>query len=518
MEERAEKQKVLIVDDAPENIHVLMETLKDTYTIIAAVRGDKALKLAEADPLPDIILLDVMMPDMDGYEVCTRLKSNEKTHDIPVVFITALTAENNEYRGLELGAVDYITKPFSPDLVRARIRNHLELKWHRDHLEKLVKERTRELELTQEATIESMGTLAEFRDPETGGHIKRTQHYLSALAEQLKNHPRFREFFQEKTEHLLYISAPLHDIGKVAIPDSILMKPGKLTEEEFEIMKKHTLYGRDAIRATSGKLGKRETFLHIAEEIAHTHHEKWDGTGYPQGLKGEAIPISGRLMALADVYDALISKRVYKPPFSHEKAFSIILEGSGTHFDPDVVDAFRHIESSFRQIAFKFADFEEERKNLMPSTPDEPVESLLQEKTANEVRSHTFTEKLPGIDIEGGFRRVGGNRTLFYNLLEDFYRDYKDTTAMIKEALRNEDSKLAERTAHTIRGLAGNLSADELMSAAAILEENIKKGHFESIDDMLNAFDNELMVVMHSIDKMMNLKSSERGIHGERSQ
>jgi len=218
--------------------------------------------------------------------------------------------------------------------------------------------------------IESLATLAEYRDPETGGHIKRTQNYVKALAQHLKDHPRFRNELNDETIELLYISAPLHDVGKVGIRDHILMKPGKLTDEEFEIMKKHSKLGHDALHITEQKLG-RSSFLRYAREIAFTHQEKWDGSGYPQGLKGDKVPISGRLMALADVNDALISKRVYKPPCPHEKAVSIIMEGKGTHFDPDVVDAFIKLESTFRNIALTFADFEEERQMLEGGKPIE---------------------------------------------------------------------------------------------------------------------------------------------------
>jgi putative two-component system response regulator len=274
-----------------------------------------------------------------------------------------MTDEGDEQKGLDLGAVDYITKPFQPGLVKARVRNQLELKRHRDHLEVLVKERTAELELTQEVTIESMATLAEYRDPETGGHIKRTQRYVKALAERLMDNPKFSDVLNNKTIEMLYKSAPLHDIGKVGVQDSILLKPGKLTDEEFDEMKKHTTFGKDAIHAAGERLGP-ESFLKYAEEIAYTHQEKWDGSGYPQGLKGEEIPLSGRLMAVADVYDALISKRVYKPPFPHKKAVAIIEEGKGQHFDPDMTDAFLDLEEEFRQIAIEFADFEEEREAL----------------------------------------------------------------------------------------------------------------------------------------------------------
>jgi putative two-component system response regulator len=315
-----------------------------------------------------VILLDIMMPDMDGYEVCRQLKAVASTQHIPVIFLTAMADAEDEAQGLSLGAVDYITKPINPELVRARVRNHLELKQYRDSLEELVKERTRELQLTQAVMIESLATLAEYRDPETGGHIKRTQNYVKALAVHLKDHPRFRDLLDEEAIELLYLSAPLHDVGKVGVRDSILLKPGRLDDEEFELMKQHTLFGEEALRLTEQKLG-RSTFLRHAREVAGSHQEKWDGSGYPRGLKGDAIPLSGRLMALADVYDALISKRVYKPPMPHDEAVRIILDGKGRHFDPDVVDAFTELQAVFRNIALTYADFDEEREMLGAGMP-----------------------------------------------------------------------------------------------------------------------------------------------------
>lgn len=354
--------KVMIVDDVETNIDILLNALEDDYIISVATDGQTALEDI-SENMPDLILLDVMMPDMDGYEVCRRLKAHEKTRKIAVIFLTALSDEQNEAKGLMLGAVDYITKPFNPELVRARVKNHLQLKLYRDHLEKLVAERTRDLELTQEAVIESMGTLAEYRDPETGGHIRRTQHYIKVLCEKLRYHPKFSNYLDDPTIDLICKSAPLHDIGKVGVRDSILLKPGKLSDPEFEEMKKHTINGKEAICASTKRLGAN-SFLDIAKEIAFSHHEKWDGTGYPERLKGEAIPISGRIMAVVDIYDALISKRVYKLPYSHEKAKAIMLEGKGGHFDPDIIDAFMEIDHQFHRIALEFADFDEERENL----------------------------------------------------------------------------------------------------------------------------------------------------------
>lgn len=363
--EKALHHSVLVVDDTEANIDILVESLGDDYDVRVATDGEGALEQVREEP-PDLILLDIMMPGIDGYEVCRQLKSEPGTAAIPVIFLTAMTDAHDEARGLRLGAIDYITKPFNPHLVKARVRNHIDLKRYRDHLEELVQERTRDLALLQEATIESLATLAEYRDPETGGHIKRTKNYMRILATQLRDHPRFRDVLDDDTIELFYRSAPLHDIGKVGVPDAILLKQGKLTEEEFEEMKKHTIYGRDAILTAEKRIGK-ESFLRHAREIAEAHQEKWDGSGYPHGLKGEEIPLAGRLMAVADVYDALISKRVYKAPFTHSKAVQIIREGRGTHFDPDIVDAFLVQEEVFRKTALQFADFEEERQALAPT-------------------------------------------------------------------------------------------------------------------------------------------------------
>ncbi len=371
MDEDLTRQRILIVDDTPENIDVLADVLSD-YKKSVATNGEKALKIVASKNRPDLILLDIMMPGMDGYEVIKILKADEKTRKIPVIFLTAMTAEGDETKGLELGAVDYITKPISAPVVRARVKTHLTLKLAQEFLEnqneileQKVQERTKELALTQDAIIFSMAVMAEYRDPETGGHIKRTQSYVRALAEHLKGKGKFTDFLDDKTIELLFKSAPLHDIGKVGVPDSILLKPGKLTDEEFEEMKKHTTYGRDAIVAAEKKLGGTSSFLFLAREIAYGHQEKWDGSGYPEGVKGVEIPISARLMAVADVYDALISKRVYKPPFPHSRAVAIISEGKGNHFDPDMTDAFLEIQEEFREIALEFADHDEERATLL---------------------------------------------------------------------------------------------------------------------------------------------------------
>ncbi len=358
-----DKRVVLVVDDTAENIDVLVGTLQNQYRIKAALNGKKALEIARGEDPPDIILLDIMMPGMDGYQVAQALKDDPKTANIPIIFVTAMDEMENEKKGFESGAVDYILKPVSPPIVRARVNTHLELKMHRDHLEEMIHLRTKELELTREVTISSLASLAETRDNETGGHIRRTQFYVKILAETLQSNPAFSPFLDDTTVGLLYKSAPLHDVGKVGVPDAILLKPGKLNDDEFEVMKKHTEFGRDTILRAEEGMGHEHVsgFLRFAREIAYSHHEKWDGTGYPLGLKGREIPLPGRIMAVADVYDALISRRVYKPPFSHAKARGIILEGSGAHFDPDIIDAFMAREEGFRQIALEFADHEEER-------------------------------------------------------------------------------------------------------------------------------------------------------------
>lgn len=272
--------------------------------------------------------------------------------------------------GFELGAVDYITKPFEPQEVIARVRNHLTLKLAMDRLEnqnevleEMVLERTRQLQLTQDVTINSLSSLAETRDNETGNHILRTQKYVEILCRQLSEKSKFRDVLNPGTIDLIMKSAPLHDMGKVGIPDSILHKPGKLSEQEFNTMKKHTVYGFEALNKAEKQLGTN-TFLRHAKMLACSHHEKWDGSGYPEELKEDDIPLEGRIMAIADVYDALICKRVYKPPFSHTRAVEIILEGRGSHFDPDITDAFASKSEEFRQTALQLAEHPEEIDTL----------------------------------------------------------------------------------------------------------------------------------------------------------
>jgi putative two-component system response regulator len=358
-----DKATVLVVDDTPDNLSLMSALLKNSYKVKVANHGDKALRIAASATPPDVILLDVMMPDIDGYEVCRRLQANPRTRDIPVIFLTARSEVEDEQKGLALGAVDYITKPISPPILMARVATQLSLKAsadflrsQNDFLEAEVARRTSELEAIQDVTILAMASLAETRDSETGKHLLRTQRYVKALAEKLRLHPRFSDFLTDQNIKLLFKSAPLHDIGKVGIPDRILLKPGRYEPQELAIMKNHTLLGRDAIQLAEDWLGKPVEFLTIAKEIALCHQERWDGSGYPGALAGDAIPASARLMAVADVYDALISRRVYKDRMTHEQATQIIVEGRGSHFDPDVVDAFVDIAEEFRSIAQRYPD------------------------------------------------------------------------------------------------------------------------------------------------------------------
>lgn len=358
------KEKVLIVDDIPENLMILMNILKEQYTVIAATNGEKALELARNEPLPDIILLDIVMPDLDGYEVCRRLQKNVLTRDIPIIFITAKTESDDEAKGLELGAVDYIGKPIVPAIVKARIRNHLELKRHRNHLEELVDQRTHQLKKAKEAVIEAMGMVAEHRDPETGAHISRTKRYVNLLAAELSKLPKYTKILTPHIVELLTHAAPLHDLGKIAIPDSVLLKTGKFTEEEWEIMQTHAKIGEETINLAETRFNDNE-ILSIAKEIAGSHHEWWNGSGYPRGLSGEEIPLCGRIMAVADVYDAIISRRVYKKPMPHKYAVEHIVNEKESHFDPEVVQAFLNVADSFLETALKFADNNEQRDILL---------------------------------------------------------------------------------------------------------------------------------------------------------
>ena len=388
------KHTVLVVDDTPENLTVLGELLQPRYRVRVANSGRRALQVAASEPRPDLILLDVMMPEMDGYAVLKELRSNPGTRDIPVIFVTAMDADADEEHGLELGAVDYIAKPIRPAIVLARVNAHMELKQARDwlknqntFLESEIARRMRDNQLMQDVSIRALASLAEARDMETGQHIRRTQAYVEVLVAQLRPHPRFAPYLSDAMAHMVGKAAPLHDIGKVGIPDSILLKPARLSVDEFTIMKTHSAIGGDAIDlAMRGELSDADfqilqnhchlgsnalesavrdfesaplAFLAVAKEIAMWHHEKWNGTGYPDGLAGDDIPIPARLMALADVFDALASRRVYKEAMPFDAAVALITEGRGQHFDPDVVEAFLDRLDTFRDILQRYADTDE---------------------------------------------------------------------------------------------------------------------------------------------------------------
>ena len=357
------KATVLVIDDTPDNLSLMSALLTDRYRVKVASDGATGLKIAMGENPPDLILLDVMMPAPDGHEVCRQLKANPATQAIPVIFLTGTTDTADVQKGLTLGAADFISKPVNPPIVLARVATQLALKasaeFLRDkngYLEQEVARRIAEVSAAQDVTILAMTSLAETRDSDTGNHIRRTQHYIQALAKHLQNHPRFAGDLSDRAIALLFKSAPLHDIGKVGIPDRILLKPSSLTPEEFEIMKTHTTLGFEAIEQAESALGTPVEFLRIAKEITLSHQEKWDGSGYPQGLAGDAIPVAARLMAVADVYDALISQRVYKDALPHDRAVQIVFQGRGAHFDPDMVDAFIEIQHEFAAIAARFID------------------------------------------------------------------------------------------------------------------------------------------------------------------
>jgi len=313
--------------------------------------------------LPDLILIDGDLPGDQSDRLCLALKHHPSTQRVPVIWLSRRSSTQDQIRGFACGATDYIASTVPPELLRARVQAQLVRHGGSDVLsdinqllEQTVLRSTQELATIQHVTLAALTALAETRDNETGNHIQRTQHYVRALALQLQNHPRFASFLTASTIEMLFRSAPLHDIGKVGIPDRILLKPGRFEPEEMAIMKTHTTLGRDVIEQAERLIGAKVGFLTIAKEIAYSHQEKWDGSGYPAGLAGEAIPVSARLMALADVYDAIISRRVYKEGMSHASAVHIITQGRGQHFDPDIVDAFLAILDEFQDIAARYAD------------------------------------------------------------------------------------------------------------------------------------------------------------------
>jgi putative two-component system response regulator len=357
-------EHLLIVDDVPANLNVLSEVLHHAgYQVQAATNGRAALRYAALKPRPALILLDVMMPGMDGYQVLAELRNNPETREIPVIFVTALDNHQDEEKGFRHGVADYIVKPIKPDVVLARVRSQLlarqAMDWQRDKsaaLEAEVARRVEENELIQTVSIRALAHLAETRDPETGNHILRTQNYVRLLASRLQNHPNFSPTIDELFVKMVAQSAPLHDIGKVGIPDSILLKPGKLDADEWAIMKTHTRMGSDAIELAERDIEKPVEFLALAKEVARWHHERWDGDGYPDQLAGESIPFSARLMALADVFDALVSTRVYKEAATYEEAREIIAAERGRQFDPEMTEAFLSCFAEFVAIAESHQD------------------------------------------------------------------------------------------------------------------------------------------------------------------
>lgn len=366
----ADKADILVVDDQPGNLQFLVEFLSNDYAVHPFVNAQGLWAYLNAGRPVDLILLDVVMPEPDGLQTCRLLRTRRELDDIPIVFLTSLNTSADEEAGLAVGAVDYIHKPFSVPVVRARVHHHIMLgramRIIQDTnalLEERVNKRTaevklksEELERTQQATIQALAALMEARDNETGHHIHRTQHYMREIALAASAHPDFRGKLDQRTIQTLFQSAALHDIGKVAIPDAILLKPGRLSEAEFDIMKTHAVHGRDAIANAERFLGSDDSFLACARDIAFCHHERWNGSGYPQGLQGERIPLAARLMAIADVYDALISARPYKRGMSHLQAVELMRKGRGTDFDPRLIDVFEQIHPRFEEIAHKFAD------------------------------------------------------------------------------------------------------------------------------------------------------------------
>lgn len=361
MTNTVEFAKVLIVDDTEFNIDVILGALEESYDVRVAMSGKEALSLVDLDP-PDIILLDISMPEMDGFEVCEKLKMLPHAKQIPVIFISANSHLESKIRAFSVGGVDYIVKPFDILEIRSRIQNQLELKFSREllsnenhNLDKLVRLKTREVMQMRSAIIQTLASLAETRDDDTGKHIIRTQHYVKIMLDYLLEQDETDDYLTYELAEQIVLATPLHDIGKIGIPDSILLKPGPLTPEEFNIMKQHTILGKNAMEVARSATEQND-FFEVAINIAHFHHEHWDGSGYPEGLSHEQIPLSARLVALADVYDALISKRVYKEPLSHADASKIIIKGFGTHFDPNIVEAFLQNIDAFHLVSEKFPD------------------------------------------------------------------------------------------------------------------------------------------------------------------
>lgn len=342
--------EILIVDDTPANLDVLAGILRNSgYVARPVPSGPVALATARLRA-PDLVLLDITMPGMDGFEVCRQLKEDPALADIPVIFVSAVVETLDKVRAFSLGAVDYIIKPYQVDEVRARVHTHLrlrrqerELRQFNASLNAMVQEQLGEIAQARLSTIIAMSKIAEYRDDTTGRHIERVCLCCSALTARLAPRPEYAEFLTDHQADDICYASPLHDIGKVGVPDAILGKPGRLTPEEFEVMKRHTVIGWSALAEVLERY-PGNSFIARGAEIARSHHERWDGSGYPDGLAGNAIPLSARIVAVADVYDALRSERPYKRAFGHEEACEIVRQGSGAHFDPAVIEAFEEAE------------------------------------------------------------------------------------------------------------------------------------------------------------------------------
>ncbi len=352
------KPIVLAVDSSPDITKLISETMSANFQVLTASSGYDAVRQLLPDPGVDLVLLDVALPDMDVHQVLETLQQLPQMKNVPILLLAARAKVKHAIKGLKLGAADFIQTPIVAEVLLARAINLIELKYTREklhqdnqNLELKVSNRTRDIAFSQDATIMTLAALSEIRDQDTGQHLMRTRLYVETLANALRDHQRFGGFLTQRAVDLLVKSAPLHDLGKVGVPDSILQKPGPLTDDEFAIMKKHVEYGYLALDQSKKTLGYQTDFLEMARELIAAHHECWNGSGYPKGLKGNDIPIPGRLMALADVYDALISQRCYKPAMAHETAVEIIKNRSGTTFDPDVVDAFLRHANHFKDIA-----------------------------------------------------------------------------------------------------------------------------------------------------------------------
>ena len=343
--------RILVVDDDIYILPLLEKMLvKFGFTVFSFTNGAEALEAAQRE-IPDLIMLDITMPEMDGYQVCERLKQKSDLKDIPVIFMSAMKSMKDKIKGFEVGAVDYITKPYHPMEVHARLKTHLNLSALRNKLEyqKMVEKNVREVSEAQQATIFALAKLAEQRDGDTGAHLERVRDYCELLAQQLAKDSPYADHISEIFIDCIHHASPLHDIGKVAIPDSVLLKPGKLTSKEFETMKSHSIIGAETMQTVFNNYAGNP-FIGMGIEIALYHHERWDGKGYPDGLVGRNIPLSARIMAVADCYDALRSNRCYRKGFDHEKVKEMLLEEEGTHFDPEVIKAFLVLEDRFSHI------------------------------------------------------------------------------------------------------------------------------------------------------------------------